>query len=169
MCSGSIFTDAHAELYSQLTVNWQLLTNWVKAQVIVTLRLTVSQLVLVSSPIWGSWPDIYYWLTVTVLYLWGALSDDRTALSFVYAVGPCQRSLFRVRVPWDSRLYFTVSDLRLPFSSPLTTRRVTVQVFDPVSTRVTNWVTPTVFKRTPRHGPHRKHSFHCLSPTVAAA
>jgi hypothetical protein len=35
-----------------------------------------------------------------------------------------------------SRPYFTVSDLRLPFSSPPTTRRVTVEVFDPASTRV---------------------------------
>jgi hypothetical protein len=34
------------------------------------------------------------------------------------------------------RPYFTVSDLRLPFSSPPTTRRVTVEVFDPASTRV---------------------------------
>jgi hypothetical protein len=33
------------------------------------------------------------------------------------------------------RPYFTVSDLRLPFSSPPTTRRVTVEVFDPASTR----------------------------------
>jgi hypothetical protein len=31
---------------------------------------------------------------------------------------------------------FTVSYSRLPFSSPLTTRRVTVEVFDPASTRV---------------------------------
>jgi hypothetical protein len=30
--------------------------------------------------------------------LWGALSDERTGLSFVYAVGPRQRSLSRVRV-----------------------------------------------------------------------
>jgi hypothetical protein len=45
----------------------------------------------------------------------GALSDERTGLSFVYAAGLCQRSLSRVRVPWDSRPYFTVSDLRLPF------------------------------------------------------
>jgi hypothetical protein len=29
-----------------------------------------------------------------------------------------------------------VSDLRLPFSSPPTTRRVTVEVFDPAATRV---------------------------------
>jgi hypothetical protein len=68
--------------------------------------------------------------------VWGALSDERTVLSFVYATGPCQRSLSRVRVPWDSRPSFNVSDLRLPFSFPPTTRRVTVEVFDPASTWV---------------------------------
>jgi hypothetical protein len=35
-------------------------------------------------------------------FLWGALSYERTSLSFVYATGPCQRSLSRVRVPWYS-------------------------------------------------------------------
>jgi hypothetical protein len=40
--------------------------------------------------------------------------------------------------PLGLATYFTVSDLRLPFSSPLTTRRVTVEVFDPASTRVSN-------------------------------
>jgi hypothetical protein len=60
----------------------------------------------------------------------------RDDVSFIYAVGPCQRSLSRVRVPWDSRPYSAVSDLRLPFSSPPTTRRVTVEVFDPDPTRV---------------------------------
>jgi hypothetical protein len=92
-----------------------------------------------SSPIWGSWPDIYYCLTVTVLFLWVALSDERTGLSSVYA-SPCQRNLSLVRVPWDSRPYYTVSDLRLPFSSPPTTRRVTVEVFDPAYTR--GWPSP---------------------------
>jgi hypothetical protein len=90
----------------------------------------------VSSPIWGSWPDIYYTLIITVLFLWGALCDERTGLSFLYAAGPRQRSLSRIRVPRDSLPYFTLSDLRLPFSSPPTTRRVTVEVFDPASTRV---------------------------------
>jgi hypothetical protein len=85
---------------------------------------------------WCSAPDIYYCLTVTVLFLWGALSDERTRPSVLYAAGPCQRSLSRARVPWDSRPYFTVSDLRLPFSSRPTTLRVTVEVFDPASTRV---------------------------------
>jgi hypothetical protein len=80
--------------------------------------------------------DIYFCLTVTLLFPWGALSDERTGLSFVCAAGPCQRSLSRILVPWDLRPYFTVSDLRLPISSPPTTRRVTVEVFDPSSTRV---------------------------------
>jgi hypothetical protein len=65
-------------------------------------------------------------VTVTVMFLWGDLTDERSGLSFVYSAGPYQRSLSRVRVPLDLRPYFTVSHLRLPFSSPFTTRRVTV-------------------------------------------
>jgi hypothetical protein len=75
-------------------------------------------------------------VTVTVLFLWGALSDERTGLSFVYAAGSRKRSRPRVRVPWDSGPYFIFSNLRLPFSSPPTTRRVTVEVFVPDSTRL---------------------------------
>jgi hypothetical protein len=68
-----------------------------------------------------------------LVFLLGALSDERTGLSSVHAAGPCQRSLSQVRVPWDSRPYFTVSDLRLPISSPPKIRRVTVEVFEPAS------------------------------------
>jgi hypothetical protein len=95
-----------------------------------------------KAPIRGLQPDFYFRteyvirLTVTFLIPWGALFDERTRLPFVCAVGPCQRNLSRVLVSWDLRPYFTVSDLRLPFSSPPTTRRVTVEVFDPASTRV---------------------------------
>jgi hypothetical protein len=110
----------------------------------------------VSSPIWGSWPDIYYYLTVTVLFLWGALSDKRTDLSFVYAADHRQCSLSWVRVPWDLWLYFTVSELRLPFSSPPTTRRVTVEVFVPASTRVG----PKEFCHLYSRGTHTHHSKH---------
>jgi hypothetical protein len=39
-----------------------------------------------------------YYLKVTVLFLWCALPDERTDLSFVYAAGSSQRSLSRVRV-----------------------------------------------------------------------
>jgi hypothetical protein len=63
----------------------------------------------------------------------GALSDERTGLSFVYSAGPRQRSLSRVRVPWIWRPYFTLSDLRLPLTSPPTTLRDTVEIFDPAS------------------------------------
>jgi hypothetical protein len=68
--------------------------------------------------------------------MWSALSDERTVLSFTIAASSRQGSHSRVQVPWDLQLYFTVSDSRLPFSSPPTTRMVTVEVFDPASTRV---------------------------------
>jgi hypothetical protein len=85
------------------------------------------------------------------LALCGAFSDERKGLSFVYAAGLRQLSLSSVRVPWDSWPYFTVSDLRLPFSLPPTTCRVTVEVFDPASTRV--WGTKflsIIFKQSVR-------------------
>jgi hypothetical protein len=62
--------------------------------------------------------------------MWGALFDKRTGLSFTFAAGHRQHSHSRVRVPWDSRPYFTVSYSRLLFSSPPTTRGDTVEVFD---------------------------------------
>jgi hypothetical protein len=70
-------------------------------------------------------------------------------------LGPRQLSLSRVRVPRDSWPYFTVSDLRLPFSLPPMTRRVTVEVFKPAYTRVcaywpnrTNCLSYHTFERT---------------------
>jgi hypothetical protein len=35
-----------------------------------------------QAPIWGLWPDFYYFHTITGLSIWGALSDERTGLSF---------------------------------------------------------------------------------------
>jgi hypothetical protein len=107
----------------------------------------------------GLRPDFYFrteygiGLTITFLIPWGALSDERTGLSFVCTAGSFQRSLSRVLVPWDLRPYFTVSDLRLPFSLPPTTRRVTVEVFDPASTRTSFLFITTL------HEPNRKHRF----------
>jgi hypothetical protein len=82
-----------------------------------------------------SWRKAPIWGTVAGLLMWGTLSDERTGLSFTISAGPRQSSHSRVRAPWDSRPYFTVSDSILPISSPPTTRRVTVEVFDPASTR----------------------------------
>jgi hypothetical protein len=57
---------------------------------------SVSQSVLVSSPTWGSWPHISFSLTVTVLSLWGALSDERTDLSFVRVIVSSNKSVVRI-------------------------------------------------------------------------
>jgi hypothetical protein len=86
-------------------------------------------------PMWGLRPDFCYCQTVAVLLIWGALSNEMTGLSFTIAAGPCQCSYSRVRVPWDSRPYFTASNSRLPFSPPPMTRRATVEFFDSASTR----------------------------------
>jgi hypothetical protein len=123
-------------------------------------RRSVGQSILKWSPIWGPKPNVYYCQTVAGSLTWGALSDDKTGLSFTIAAGPRQRSHSRVRVSRDSWQYVTVSDWRLPksggrgtriyirnraahlhpralgsFSSPPTTRRATVEVFEPASTR----------------------------------
>jgi hypothetical protein len=100
------------------------------------LRLTVSRPVClgIEHPS-GAYDQIFNTAGKLLVCWCGALSLTRTDLSFTIAAGPSQRSHSRVRAPWDSP-YFTVSDLRLPFSSPPTTRRVTLEVFDPASTRV---------------------------------
>jgi hypothetical protein len=40
-----------------------------------------------KAPIWGLRPDLYYRRTVAGLLIWGALSDERTGLSFTIAAG----------------------------------------------------------------------------------
>jgi hypothetical protein len=110
------------------------------------------------APIWYLRPDFYYCQTVAGLLMWGTLSDEGTGLTFTIANGPRQRCHSRVRVPWDSRLYVTVSDLRLLFLSPPTTRRATVEVFDPASTRESpcscEWITCPFMTRC---GPETEH------------
>jgi hypothetical protein len=57
----------------------------------------------------GAYDQIFYYCqTVAGLFMWGAVSDERTDLSFTIAADPRQRSHSRVRVPWDSRPYITV-------------------------------------------------------------
>jgi hypothetical protein len=41
-----------------------------------------------KAPIWSLRPDLYYCLIVAGLLIWGALSDERTGLSFALATGP---------------------------------------------------------------------------------
>jgi hypothetical protein len=47
-----------------------------------------------------------------------------------------------------------------------TTRRATVEVFDPTPTRDTSSLLQTVLLITSWQGPQRKHCFHCYSPTI---
>jgi hypothetical protein len=109
------------------------LASWVES--FVTTAGQSASLSWNKAPIWGLRPDFHYRQTVEGLLILGVLSDERTGLSFIIATDRRQRSHFRVWVSWDSLSYFTVSDSRLPFSSPPTTRRITVEVFDPASTR----------------------------------
>jgi hypothetical protein len=45
-----------------------------------------------KAPIWALRPNFYYYQTVAGLLMWGALSDERTGLSFTIAAGARQRS-----------------------------------------------------------------------------
>jgi hypothetical protein len=89
------------------THNWTVNWNWVEFYI--TTDGQPANLSWNKAPIWGLRPDLIYCLTVAGLLIWGALSDERTGLSFTVAAGPCQRSLSRVRVLSYSRPYFTVS------------------------------------------------------------
>jgi hypothetical protein len=64
-------------------LNCTALTNWTGQVRSGYNWRSVSRSVLVSSPIWGSWPDINYVLKVTVLSIGGAFSDERSLLLFV--------------------------------------------------------------------------------------
>jgi hypothetical protein len=129
-------------------------------------RRSIGRSVLVSSTHVGPKTRFFCCQTVAGLLMRGALSDEGRDLSFIIAAGLRQRGHSRVRVSRDSWSYFTVSDSGLPpptwrarspylylpgtewpiytprhwvpFSSPLTTRRATVKIFEPGSTRRTS-------------------------------
>jgi hypothetical protein len=71
----------------------QLTHHWV-SQSYVTTDSQSASLSWNKAPLWGLRPDLYYCLTVAGLLFWGALSDERTGLSFTMAAGPRQRSHF---------------------------------------------------------------------------
>jgi hypothetical protein len=108
-----------------------------------------------KTSIWGLRPDFYYCRTVAGLLMW-----DGTGVYNCCWFG--QRSRSRVRVPWDSRPHLTVSDSRLPFSSPPTTRGATLEVLTPPPHKIPLLVKVRVTLRvafsSARTTQHRKHS-----------
>jgi hypothetical protein len=72
-------------------------------------RRSVGQYVSVSSPIWGPRPDFYSCQTIEGLLMSGALSNDRTGLSFMIPVDPRQSSHSRVA---GLRTIFFLSEIR---------------------------------------------------------
>jgi hypothetical protein len=148
----------------------RLTTNYIaNNKVEVMLRPTVTRPVFLDTkPPSGAQDQIFITSRQLRLCWWGAhLSDERTGLSFTNAASPRQHSHSRVLVIRDSWPYFTVSDSRLPpnlkarssslyppgtgrhsytsrhwvpFSSPPTTGRTTVKVFEPASTRANKLV-----------------------------
>jgi hypothetical protein len=106
-------------MFQWVVVDWNKI--FLPLQLILTLSIqkvkTNSQSANLSwcqAPIWGPKQDFYHCQTVASLLMWGALSDERTGLSFATAADPRQRSHSQVRVPRDSWPYFTTSNSRLP-------------------------------------------------------
>jgi hypothetical protein len=64
-----------------------------------------------KTPIWDIRLVFYYCQTVASLLMWGALSDERTGLSFISAAGPSQGSHSGLQVPRVSLPYFIFSIL----------------------------------------------------------
>jgi hypothetical protein len=68
------------------------LTNESRVELSLSLMLTTdgqsASLSWNKAPIWGLRPDYYYCQTVAGLLMWGAVSDERTGLSFAIAAGP---------------------------------------------------------------------------------
>jgi hypothetical protein len=108
-------------------------------------------------PIWGPKPDFCYCQTVAGLLMWGALSDEGMGLLFTTAAGPHQRSHLRVRVMRECQFPVCISPGTawpsytsrhwVPFSSPPTTRRAPVELFEPAAKQglttdcaLANWI-----------------------------
>jgi hypothetical protein len=104
-----------SELRTEMKVSWTQVLQWLSQSrsYVMTDRQSAS-LSWCQGPIWDLRRDFYYCQTVAGSLTWGALSDERTGLSFTIAAGPRQCSHFWIRVQMNSWPYLAVSDSRLP-------------------------------------------------------
>jgi hypothetical protein len=119
---------SHLELFSFWT-GWEL--DRIKAKSHCDLR-SINQEVLVSSPL------IFISLWQLRSCFCGVPFLTRGRVSLLYVLLALASVVFLESESLGTRDHiFTVSELTPPFPSPPTTRRVTVEVFEPASTRVT--------------------------------
>jgi hypothetical protein len=144
--SSPLFTDSHTEL------------TWPESESYVTTDGQSASQSWNKAPIWGLRPDFYYCQTVAGLLMWGALSDERTGLSFTIAAGPRQRSHSRVRVLWNSHHILLPHIRDFPFRRLLRLAGSRWKYSTPPSHR-SDFVVPIVILKTHRHGPSRKPRF----------
>jgi hypothetical protein len=73
-------------LVTESSVLWFLTGLSLESESYVTTDHQPASLSWNKAPIWGLRPDLYYCQTVAGLLMWGALSDERTGLSFPIAL-----------------------------------------------------------------------------------
>jgi hypothetical protein len=113
----------------------------------------------------GAYDQIFYHRqTFAGLLMWDSLSDESTGLYLqCWWASPAQS--FSGRVPFDSRPYFTVSDSRLPVSSPPTTRRATPLPQGNLSLSLSLSLDSVLYHLHGLEAGHRKH-IRCPKPDI---
>jgi hypothetical protein len=95
---------------------------------------SVSNYVLVSSPLWDLWPDITSCLKVAAMSLWGTLSDERTGLQFAVQSlnGPSRTEPITILycLIWDSPNMEVEVTLRLTVSQSVSMSWYRVPLWD---------------------------------------
>jgi hypothetical protein len=86
-----------------------------------------------KAPVWGLRPDFYYCQKVAGLFVWSVLSLTRGRVCLYNCCWPSPAQLFSGPSPVGLVTIFYCLRFETSFSSPPTTRRPTVEVFDPAS------------------------------------